>query len=132
MSLLLTASLIALPLIVLLDLLWLGVLLKDFYRVRLGHLMAQEISWGAAVCFYVLFAVGLAYFAILPTFAHSVLRAFLVGALFGLITYGTYDLTNQATLRDWSPMVTVVDMLWGAFLSGTIVTLVHIILNRMQ
>ena len=74
---------------------------------------------GAAVAFYAAYVVGIVLFAIAPALrADSVATAFLYGALFGLFAYGTYDMTNYATLRHWSLTVSLVDMAWGAFLTG--------------
>ncbi len=109
------------PIMVAGDLLWLGVIMKDFYRGNLGHLMASSVQWMPALFFYVLFVTGLLYFATIPGIqSGSFTRTFLMGAAFGLVAYGTYDLTNQATLRDWPLVVTLADMAWGAFFSGTL------------
>ncbi len=105
--------------IVALDLLWLGIIMKDFYRVNLGHLMGDGVVWGAAVVFYLIFAAGLLYFAVMPGVAEgSLIKTMLLGALLGALCYATYDLTNQATLRDWPGVVTVIDIVWGAALSA--------------
>lgn len=103
------------------DLVWLGVVAKDFYRKYIGHLLAADVNWGAAVLFYLLFIGGLVFFAVKPALeAGSAARALAYGALFGLLTYATYDLTNQATMRDWPVLVTVVDLAWGTVLSATV------------
>lgn len=105
--------------VVLLDLLWLGVLMKDFYKARLGHLMGDTVVWSAAVVFYLVFSAGLMYFAVLPAIsAHSLLKAAILGALLGALAYATYDLTNHATLKEWPLAVTLIDIAWGAFLSA--------------
>ena len=118
MNLIITA-LFALPFIVLLDLLWLGVIMKDFYRAQIGHLMSGTIVWPAAILFYFIYAFGIAYFVVSPALAGQTLtKAVLVGALFGLICYAVYDLTNMATLKDWPVLVTILDMLWGAFITA--------------
>lgn len=101
-----------------LDGLWLGLLAKDFYQQGLGHLMAESPRWLPALLFYLLYPLGLLYFAVLPQepgvgLGHVLLR----GALLGLFAYGTYDLSNWATLKDWPAQVAVVDMAWGAFSS---------------
>jgi uncharacterized membrane protein len=101
-----------------LDGLWLGLLAKDFYQQGLGHLMADSPRWLPALLFYGLYPMGLLYFAVLPQsqdagLAQSLLR----GALFGLLAYGTYDLSNLATLKGWPVQVAVVDMAWGTLAS---------------
>lgn len=118
------------PGIVVLDLLWLGIIMKDFYRANLGHLMASSISWAPAIVFYLVFAFGLLYFAVLPNAAQGLVRTMLVGALFGAIAYATYDLTNHATLKDWPLAVTLVDIAWGAFLSALVAGLGYFVLTR--
>ena len=100
------------------DLLWLGVVAKDFYQGKLGPLMG-EINWIAAIIFYAVFLSGLTFFATYPAATKGTLATALVlGALFGFFTYATYDLTNLATLRSWPLSVTIVDIIWGAFLGG--------------
>lgn len=107
------------PLMIAGDLFWIGYAMSNFYRNNLGHLMATGVNWIPALLFYFIFVAGLLYFAILPGIATgSLVRTVLTGALFGFVAYATYDLTNHATLKDWPVIVTIVDMLWGAFLSG--------------
>ncbi len=103
------------------DMIWLGLVAKEFYRRHLGPLMSSRVNWAAAFLFYLLFIVGLLAFVIRPSLQANIpLHALLYGALFGLISYATYDLTNQATLRDWPLVVTVVDLIWGTVLGGTV------------
>lgn len=105
-------------LFLLLDSIWLGLIAKDLYKNNIGHLMGGKVIWGAAIIFYLLFIVGILIFAVLPSIeTTSVLKTLLLGALFGLITYATYDLTNQATLKDWPLKITIIDMLWGSTIS---------------
>lgn len=111
---------ISVPIFFLIDMVWLGFIAKDFYRSRLGHLMG-DINWIAAITFYFIFLVGLTIFATYPAVAQSSLVTALVyGALFGFFTYATYDLTNLATLRDWSFVVVIVDMAWGTVLGASV------------
>lgn len=102
--------------ILVLDLFWLTVVANKFYRSVLGGIMREKASLPPAVIFYILYLVGLTVFVTAP--AVSVAAAFGYGALFGLVAYGTYDLTNAATLKVWATKLTVVDMLWGALLSS--------------
>lgn len=100
------------------DMIWLGLVARTFYRKNLGFLLAPAPNWIAAVIFYLLFIVGILVFVVMPGLNEDSLRTVLLrAALFGLITYGTYDLTNLATVRDWPVLVTVVDMIWGTVLS---------------
>jgi uncharacterized membrane protein len=113
--------LITVPIFFVIDLFWLGVLARDFYRRHLGHLLRPEVNWGVAVLFYLLFVVGIVIFAVKPALeTASPARAVIYGALFGFFTYATYDLTNLATVRDWPLVVTVVDLAWGTVLSGAV------------
>jgi len=109
-----------LPMLVL-DGIWLGLVARDFYRRHLGFLMADQVNWGAAALFYALYAVGLTVFVTLPSVDDGDAAAALWrGALFGLVAYATYDLTNQATLQGWPTIVTVVDLAWGMALSAAV------------
>lgn len=106
--------------ILIVDLVWLGVVAKDFYRSELGHLMADQINWVAGVAFYLLFALGIVVFVIQPALVTGgPIRAFTVGLLFGLVAYATYDLTNLATMKSFPWKLALVDMAWGAVLTGT-------------
>jgi uncharacterized membrane protein len=103
------------------DMAWLGLVAKSFYRNRIGHLISAQVNWAAALIFYFLFIIGILVFAVLPAVEKgSFGRAVLFGVLFGFFTYGTYDLTNLATMKDWPLIVTVVDMLWGMVLTGVV------------
>ena len=104
-----------------LDGIWLLVVARSFYRQHLGFLMADTPNWAAAGAFYVIYAVGVTVFATQAGVEDaSVLTAAWRGALFGLVAYATYDLTNMATLRGWPTIVTVVDMAWGTALSAAV------------
>jgi len=100
------------------DMLWLGWVARGFYRKHLGHWLAAEPNWAAAILFYLLFILGILVFVVLPGLEAGALgRTLARGALFGLIAYATYDLTNLATARDWPLVVTVVDLAWGTVLT---------------
>jgi len=100
------------------DMVWLGLVARTFYRKHLGFLMAPSPNWPAAIIFYLLFVLGVLVFVVLPGLeANSLGTTLLRGALFGLITYATYDLTNLATVKDWPLVVTIVDLIWGTVLS---------------
>lgn len=103
------------------DMIWLGLIARTFYRKYLGFLLSPNPNWAAAILFYLLFVVGLLVFAVLPGLqAGSLSRTLVLGALFGLLTYATYDLTNLATIKGWPITVTVVDMLWGVVLASSV------------
>ena len=111
---------VALAALLLLDGPWLTLMGPRFYTPRLAHVLSASPQWGAAGAFYLLYALGVAILVVLPALesGRRPSQAFARGALLGLVAYGTYDLTNQATLRDWPLMVTFVDMAWGTFLTG--------------
>lgn len=123
---------IALPVFFAIDMVWLGLIAKNFYSNQIGFLMKSEIYWPAAVVFYLLFVVGLVLFVIAPAMEkNSWVHALLFGALFGLITYATYDLSNLATLEGWPILVTVVDLAWGATLAASVSTATFFIARKL-
>jgi uncharacterized membrane protein len=100
-----------------LDAIWLSTMAERLYRPQLGDLLAKDFRAAPAVAFYLLYLFGIVYFAALPALREGGRRKALVnGALLGLVAYGTYDLTNQATLRHWPVLVTALDLIWGSFL----------------
>ena len=102
-----------------LDLVWIGGIARGFYRDGLGPIMAERPNIAVAVAFYVLYVVGLTLFVVGPALtANAWKHALLWGTLFGFFAYATYDLTNLATLAQFPARVAIVDMAWGAFLSG--------------
>jgi len=101
------------------DFVWLGIVAKGFYRDQIGPLLLDEFRVGYAAIFYLLYGVGVVVFAVLPGLeSGSPLTALGFGALFGLIAYGAYDLTNLATLKGYTTKVAFVDMAWGTLLTG--------------
>lgn len=103
------------------DMVWLGLVARGFYREHLGYLLRPDPNWAAAIVFYLLFVEGLLVFVVVPGLrAGSARKVLGLGALFGLITYATYDLTNLATVRDWPWLVSVVDLAWGSFLGAAV------------
>lgn len=112
---------LALPVFFAIDMTWLGLIANDFYRAQMGDLMRPDINWTAAIIFYLIFLVGLVVFVISPAVAkHSWKHALFFGALFGLVSYATYDLTNLAVVKDWPLLVSIVDMVWGAVLAAAV------------
>ncbi len=109
------------------DAVWLGVLAKPFYDKQLAP-FNRSLNLTAAIGVYLLLIAGILLF-VLPKAGSDPTQALLWGAVFGLISYGVYDLTNMATLADWSWNLVIVDMLWGAFLCGVTSCLVVLIIN---
>jgi len=114
------------------DMLWLGLVARSFYQQYLSFLMASSPNWFVAIIFYLLFVVGILVFVVLPGLRVNSLKTTLLrAALFGLITYATYDLTNLATLKDWPALLSIVDMLWGTFLSVSVSCVGFIVGKRL-
>jgi len=102
------------------DMLWLGVIAKDIYRKYLGALLTENVNWLTAIVFYLIFIAGIFVFVLQPAVEKaSWVRAVTLGAFFGVVTYATYDLTNLATLRDWPLPIVIIDIAWGAILTGS-------------
>jgi uncharacterized membrane protein len=103
------------------DLVWLGFVAKKMYLHYIGDLLKPKANVLAAIAFYVLFLVGLVLFVIEPAYdKNSLMHATVYGALFGFFTYITYDLTNLATLKKWSPVLSLIDIAWGTILAATV------------
>jgi uncharacterized membrane protein len=116
---------VSIPVFVVCDLLWLGLIARNFYQTRLGHLLGP-IEWGAAIVFYGLFLIGLTFFATYDAVVEdNWIKALTMGAAFGFFTYMTYDLTNMATLRDWPLSIVIVDILWGTVLGGVVASVAY-------
>ncbi|MBC7981840.1 DUF2177 family protein [Candidatus Parcubacteria bacterium] len=123
--------LIALPIFLILDGLWLGLIAKSFYAKQIGFLFKSDINWIAALVFYLMFVAALILFVIHPALEKgSLTHALLFGALFGLITYATYDLTNLATLKNWPILVTLVDLVWGSFVTAAVSSITFLIFTK--
>ncbi len=116
-----------------LDMLWLGVIAKKYYHEKLGHLMANNYVWQPVLVFYLLYMGGIVYFAITPALkAGNWHLATLNGAILGLLCYGTYDLVNHGTLRDWPWQITFLDIVWGTFLSATAATVGYFVAGAVK
>jgi uncharacterized membrane protein len=101
------------------DMAWLRTTVGRLYRPILGDLLLPEFNAVSAIIFYLAYPIGLIVFAIVPALrTGNIITALMSGALFGFFTYGTYDLTNQATLRNWSTKLTITDLTWGTILGG--------------
>lgn len=123
---------IALPVFFAIDMLWLGIIAKDFYRAQIGSLLKSDVNWTAAIIFYLIFIAGLVVFVITPAMEKgSWTYAILLGALFGFVCYATYDLTNLAVAKDWPLFVTIVDLAWGAVLAASVSTITYLIANKI-
>jgi len=124
--------LVTLTIFTAIDAVWLTVVAKKFYTKQIGFLMKENPNFLAAILFYLLFIVGLVIFVISPSVEKkSLMSAILLGGLFGLITYATYDLTNLATIKDWPILVTIVDLCWGTFLAASVSALSYLVIMKI-
>lgn len=116
---------------VLFDGIWLGLIAKNLYAEQLKGLMTNNVKWGAAILFYLIFIAGLIYFVIAPTIkSGSMNHLIIAGALFGLVTYATYDLTNYATLKNFPLKIVIIDLIWGTILSALVSSLAYVVYTK--
>jgi uncharacterized membrane protein len=109
----------ALATFVVADMIWLGLMTPRFYRPTLGDILVTGVNLPPALVFYLIYPAGLLIFAVNPALKIGAMGpALIYGALFGFFTYATYDLSNYATLRNWSLSLTVVDIAWGSVLAA--------------
>lgn len=104
------------------------------YSTWLGHLFAPKVNFIPVVVFYLIYALGVTFFVTSPALKNgtSLWVLFATGALFGLVAYATYDLTNQATLQAWPTTVTLIDMAWGALLTGLTSVIVVSVISHFK
>ncbi|HNR02867.1 MAG TPA: DUF2177 family protein [Anaerolineaceae bacterium] len=115
------------------DIIWLGLVAKNLYGKYLGYLLAPRTNWAAVIIFYLLFVGGILFFVVLPGLQSGDLKATLIrAALYGLITYATYDLTNLATVKDWPLKITLIDMAWGTVLSLSVSYVSYLVGNWLR
>ena len=101
------------------DVLWLSITVKSLYSPALGGLLKDKPVMWAAVLFYIIYMIGVALIILKPALANdSISQALWTGVVFGGVAYGTYNLTNMATVKNWSASIVWIDMLWGGFLTG--------------
>jgi uncharacterized membrane protein len=116
--------LLTVPVFFVIDLLWLGLVARNFYRTQLKAFLSPQVNWPAAIIFYLIYIVGILFFAVRPAVAASAwTKAFYLGALYGFFSYATYDLTNMATLENWPLKVVVVDIIWGVVLCASVASI---------
>ena len=133
MPVFITAYVATITIFLLIDYVWLAFVAKSFYRDNLGDLMLAQPKLGIAAGFYLMYAIAVVVLAVLPALrANDWSIALIYGALIGMAAYGTYDITNLATLKNWPALVSIVDWAWGTILTGivslaafTVARLVH-------
>ena len=116
----------------LIDLVWLKMMGERMYRPTLGDILLPEPRLWPAAVFYLLYPLGLIGLAVMPAYQdESLVRALVLGSMFGFFTYATYDLTNQATLRNWSSLLTITDVVWGSVLAACCACSGYIVADRL-
>lgn len=114
------------------DSLWLGFVAKSFYQRHIGFLLREEFLTGVAALFYLFYSFCLLVLVVVPAAkSGSPMQAVLLGALLGLCAYGTYDITNLATIKGWPVIVTIVDMGWGMTLTAITSLAGYMVLSRL-
>ncbi len=111
---------ISLVLLLVLDGVWLGLMVNRFYKPNIQHLMGDSVNYLAAAIFYLIYAFGVTYLITWQSDGKSLWNVFLNGAVLGLTAYATYNLTNQATLKEWPTIISLVDTSWGTLLTGLV------------
>lgn len=108
------------------DYIWLKYIALSFYREQIGHLMLDKPNLGIALLFYLFYVVGVVVLAVNPALEKGQLTtAVLYGGLLGFVAYGTYDITNLATLKSWPPIVAIVDIIWGTVLTASVAAIAY-------
>ena len=123
---------LALPIIIAFDASWIGVIAGGFYHDNLGPILLPHPNLLAALAFYVIYVVGIIFFALRPALqAHSLAKAVMYGAMLGLVSYATCDLTNVAAVQGWPVIIAVVDMAWGVILTGVVSGLTYVLATKV-
>ena len=114
------------------DMVWLGLIARNFYKEKLGFILSGNVNWGAAIVFYLIYIGGILYFAVLPSVKDANWQtALLNGAILGMVCYATYDLTNMATIDKWPLVVVIADIIWGIVLTGSVSVLSYLAASKL-
>lgn len=112
------------------DFVWLSKMTGLFYRARMGDMLLAQPNFAVAGAFYLIYVAGIVYLAVLPALnSGNWYTALISGAVLGLVAYGTYDMTNLATLKNWSLSLSIVDMAWGTFLTAVSATAGYLVVS---
>jgi uncharacterized membrane protein len=115
------------------DFIWLKYVALSFYRGQIGHLMLDKPNLGIALLFYLVYVVGVVVLAVNPALEKGQwTTAVLYGGLLGLVAYGTYDITNLATLKTWPSIVSIIDMIWGTILTASVATIAYFVTSALR
>ena len=115
------------------DMVWLGLIAKNFYRQKLGFILSPEVNWIAAIVFYLIYIGGILFFTVTPAIKETSWQtALLNGAILGGLCYATYDLTNMATIAKWPVEIVLIDIAWGMILTGSVSTLSYLTAAKLH
>jgi uncharacterized membrane protein len=115
-----------------LDAIWLSKLALGMYRQELGSLLLEKPNLPIAGAFYLLYVVGIVVLAIVPALGGGWVKATLMGAVLGLVAYGTYDITNLSTLKGWSTRLALIDIAWGTALTAVSATIGYWVVSALN
>lgn len=129
---LITSYFIALLSFFALDMVWLGLISKNYYKQKLGFILSDNPNWAAAIIFYLIFIGGILFFAVNPSLKVGRWQtAVLNGALLGALCYATYDLTNMATIAKWPIEIVIIDIIWGMVLTGSVSVITYLLTEKI-
>jgi uncharacterized membrane protein len=132
MAKLIVTYLIALVSFLVIDMLWLGVIARNFYKEKLGFILSPDVKWSAAIVFYLIYIFGILFFAVNPALKEMSWKIALVNAaILGAMCYATYDLTNMATIAKWPLVIVVIDIVWGMVLSASVSLITYGLVTRI-
>lgn len=129
---LITTYLIAFLSFFAIDMLWLGIIAKTYYKTKLGFILSPNQKWTAAMVFYLIYVGGILFFAINPSLKEMDWKVGLInGAVFGAMCYATYDLTNMATIAKWPIEIVVIDIIWGMTLTSIVALVTYFLTGKL-
>ncbi|HTA26785.1 MAG TPA: DUF2177 family protein [Bacteroidia bacterium] len=114
------------------DMVWLGVVSKNYYKQKLGFILSPNPNWAAAIFFYLIYIGGILFFAINPGLKEMNWQTALInGVVFGAMCYTTYDLTNMATIAKWPIEIVIIDIIWGMVITGSVSVITYFAVSKI-
>ncbi len=125
--------LLTVPVFFAIDMIWLGLVAKGLYAKELSKFLTDKPNWVAAAVFYLAYIAGIIVLAVMPAVEkQSLIKAVVLGGVFGGLAYATYDLTNLATLKDWPIKIVIIDIIWGMLLTAIVAAISYQIANWVR
>lgn len=126
--------LIALPLIIIIDMIWFYFTVQSFYKPNLSHIISSEFNYAVAFVFYFIYSFCIAFLVVIPssTIGDSIIIVFFKGFALGIAAYCAYNLTNQATIKEWPTIVTIVDTIWGGTITAIVASITYKCLSLIK